>query len=395
MKAINKILRCILDFILPSRRLKHLLNYSLTDEDIRLNNEVVYRDQAEILELKSALWFLPEIVNINAGGIVTILKIAEHLTITSGCKNYFIFSHGDLNKYHKDILSLYPELKFEIMQSNLEKKNIERLPRANIGICTFWTTAFSLAKYNKCDKKFYLIQDDERCFYEYGSTRELVESTFRMGFKGIINSSYVHNIYKSYSRASSYRYYPGVNKYYYCENKNINEDIINVVVYCRPSHSRNCFETIIVSIKNIAETLKGRVVFHMVGENINSKSYKLPENCIVHGHVSNESELKKIYSICSIGVSFISTPTISYHQLDLIQSRICLIANKNMEIENIFHPGEVLYSEPTPNALATVILNLVNDHDVVKNAINKASERVKIFNWYNCLTNIENFIRNG
>ncbi|MFO4642681.1 rhamnosyltransferase WsaF family glycosyltransferase [Vibrio cholerae] len=394
MKAINEILSYIVNVIFPNRRLKHLLDYSLTDEEIRLNNEVVYGNQDNILELKSALWFLPKIGNINAGGIVTILKIADHLTKTSGCKNYFIFSNGDLNKYHRDISLLYPELNFEIMQSSLEKENIDRLPRTNIGICTFWTTAFSLAKYNKCDKKFYLIQDDERCFYEYGSTRELVESTFRMGFKGIINSDYVYNLYKSYSHASSYRYYPGVNEYYYCDNKNINEDIINVVVYCRPSHSRNCFETIIVSIKSVAETLKGRVVFHLVGENINRKSYKLPENCIVHGHVSNESELKKLYNICNFGVSFISTPTISYHQLDLIQSRVCLIANKNMEIENIFHPGEVLYSEPTPNALATLILNLVNDHDMVRDAINKSSEKLKIFNWCNCLTNIETFIRN-
>jgi hypothetical protein len=387
-------LNSTLNIISPERKLKLFNDYYLTEEEVRLNNEFLSKTK-NLEELESVSWFLPKIGNVNAGGITTILKIAEYLTKNNGCKNYFIFSGGDLKKYHEEVLSLYPRLNFEIRQCGLQKKEIDKLPKANVGICTFWSTAFSLAKYNQCEKKFYLLQDDERCFYEYGATRELVESTFRMGFKGIANSDYIYNMYKSYSHALSHRYYPGANEYYFCGNKNISDDIVNIVVYCRPSHSRNCFETIILSIKSVADTLKGKVIFHLVGEHINKKAYKLPDTCIVHGNVSNESELKKLYSICDFGISFISTPTISYHQLDLIQSKVCLIANKNMEIENIFHPGEVLYSEVTSTALTALIIDLMNDPNIGRDYINKASDRIKVFNWCDCLKNIEEFIRIG
>lgn len=392
----KKLLISFLDIFFPNRKLNLFYEYSITNEEIQANKEII-SNEINLQKLNSICWFLPEIKNINAGGIATIFKISEYLTKNSKCKHYFVFHRGNIENYKKIISSIYPELLFEIIIfSAKSSKTMSNLPTTDVGICTFWTTAFSLAKYNQCKKKYYLLQDDERCFYDYGSTRELVESTYKFGFKGIANSNYICNMYKEKSNSECYRYLPGVNENYFLLNRFISdEEPVNIVVYCRPSHARNCFESIILAVKKVAESEGERVIFHLVGERISRREYNLPDNCIVLGHVDDEDKLKELYEKCLYGISFISTPTISYHQLDLINSKVCLVSNKNMEIENIFSHGEILYCDVTPESISTYIRELIYDKEIARSTIEISSKKIREFNWNHCLVDIEKFIRMG
>lgn len=396
MSLIKDLILIFRDKLYPIKRINSFLDYSLTQEEIQKNKDII-KSGLILDEIKSVCWFLPEIKNINAGGISTIFIVANFLTEKYKCLNYLVFNKGSEENYYRMIKSLYPNLNFKIKIVGLDKNNIEKLPKADLGVCTFWSTAFHLVKYNDCKKKYYLLQDDERSFYSYNSMREYVETTYTFGFIGIANSTYIRDMYQKISGRKCYRYIPGVNNNFSCDEKIFQkEDALNIVVYARPSHERNCFEVIILAVKTIAEKLESKVIFHLVGENFNKKKYNLPSNCIVHGHISNENDLKEIYKKCKYGISFISTPTISYHQLDLIKSGICLITNRNKEIINVFTDDEVIYCDVNHNSLINLVINLVNKKsDYADFFTNNSNEKIKIFNWDLCLASIDEFMRKG
>ena len=71
------------------------------------------------------------------------------------------------------------------------------IPGADGGVCTLWTTAYYLLKFNKVKRKFYFIQDYEPLFYPGGSTYAQTEATYRFGFYGIANTQGMKDVYET------------------------------------------------------------------------------------------------------------------------------------------------------------------------------------------------------
>ncbi|WP_139302095.1 rhamnosyltransferase WsaF family glycosyltransferase [Vibrio spartinae] len=341
----------------------------------------------QLSKVNSIIWFIPEITNVYAGGIVTILKISQYFSINYGTKNIFV-TDGLFSESNKKIIS---EKYAGILYDFILLKDSNKI-FGDVAICTFWTTAFNLLKFNNCKKKFYLVQDDERCFYPHGSVRELVESTYRFGFYGLVNSNNIFETYNKFQKCM--RFLPGIDDSLITENKIRKDGTTHIVVYSRPSHVRNCFEIVLLASRKIAEIYKDSVVFHYVGESFNSRDYNLPSNCIVHGNISSQSKVKEIYSLCDIGISFISTPTVSYHQLDLLKSKICLICNKNGEIENLFNNDEVVFCDATVSDLIYKLSEVLENKDIIYNTIDNSLNKLNEFSWDKCLYDISQYIRN-
>ncbi len=384
----KKVLNAI-DAIFPSRIIKLFRSCILSEECLSKNRDVV-NSNIIIERFDRIVWFIPSISSYQAGGIFTVLKMADFYSRRESCLNYFVLNEIPNKETIQSISKEYPELKFLVVS----KKNIESVPNCCIGICTFWTTAFDLVKFNKCKKKIYLIQDDEREFYSKSSLYELVESTYRFGFKGLTNSSVIGSRYKEISKSPVHVYIPPMDPYLVkCREHPRTNDVINVVVYARPSHSRNCFESIVVSISEVAKSLGDRFVFNFVGEDFSKKEFQLPNNCNVIGNVKNKLKLANIYANSHFGISFINTPTITYQQLDIIQSGICLITNYNQSLMERYSEDEVYYVHLAPHELIPSLKFILKDLDERERKIALCSKKTNCGSWDDSFSKIDEFLK--
>lgn len=392
---IKKIISSILSIISPYRKVRHYDSININSNTILENKMFIknMRSDNSLKKISSCVWFLPKLANIHAGGAATIFKIANELSVRDSCINYFIFQTNVTPIWEKNIIKYYPNLKFEIITLSLGQKNINDIPYSDVAFCTFWTTAYSLVSYNKCKKKFYLLQDDERLFYPSGSESVLVEGSYTFGFYGIANSHVIKSSYRALSSAATLKYMPGINSdlLKISDYKSSNNPT-RVVVYGRPNHSRNVFELLVNVLSSIAIELGNKVKISIVGENFSSKDYKLPPSINVIGNISNEDDIISLYSDSDIGICYISTPTISYQQLDILSAGRCLVSIKNGEIENIFNEDEVVFVSNYPDVMKEEIIHLINDKERITRTALNGRIAVRELDWDKTLSNIYDFI---
>lgn len=349
----------------------------------------------EEIEVRSCMWFVPPFANIHAGGASTIFKIANQLSLDNGCLNYFIFEKSVPVEWSDLLSGIYPDMQFEIRIFNYSNTNgHDVLPATDVAICTFWTTALQLVKYNSCHKKFYLLQDDERLFYPSGADSCLVEATYRFGFIGLANSASIKDSYSIKSLAKTYNYMPGINRELLgIEDYSPRNESVNIIAYARPSHSRNVFEILIYVLSELAEEYKEKLNIFLVGENLQPKEYRISSWIKVIGNVTDSKQAHYLYDKCDIGISLISTPTISYQQLDVLAAGRCLVAIKNGEIENVFSDEEIYYTSPFPLIMKNDIINLIENKNAITGYASKGRLAAQRLGWDITLKKISTFIR--
>lgn len=392
---IRKVTSSILSIIFPYRKVKYYDGININSNIILENKTLIenMRDNNDLQKTNSCVWFLPKLINIHAGGTATIFKIANELSIRNSCINYFIFQTNVTSSWKKNIIKYYPNLKFEIITLSQGQKSINDIPYSDVAFCTFWTTAYSLVSYNKCKKKFYLLQDDERLFYPSGSESVLVEGSYTFGFYGITNSHVIKSSYQAISNAATLKYMPGINSSLLkISDYKPSNNPTKIVVYGRPSNSRNVFELLANVLSSIAIELGNRVKISIVGEDFSQKDYKLPPEINILGNVSNTDDIISLYSDADIGISYISTPTISYQQLDILSAGRCLVSIKNGEIENIFNKDEVVFVSNYPEIMKEEIIDLINDKERIARTALNGRIAVRELDWDKTLSNICNFI---
>lgn len=395
-KKISSILKAIYQAIYPSWKINRLKRYTVTSDEIESNNIFIkeMRSQKDKGDILSSIWFCPQIDNIYAGGAATIFMIADHLSKSTGCINYFAFPIKISEYKIQELQILYPKMNFKILCIQECNEDNSTLPYFDAAFCTFWLTAFDLVKFNKCRKKFYLIQDEERLFYHSGTEAALVDESYRFGFNGLANSQAIQNRYKEISGANCHRYIPGINNSLLEINDYISKnERINIIVYARPSHHRNMFELLGYVFSRIAITLKEKINITFIGEDFNPKEFKLPPSIKVRGNITDKIEMKDIYNQCDIGVCMISTPTISYQQLDFLASGRCLVATKNGEIESQFSEDSIYYVSALPDVMIQQVLELIKNREKIQLYAKNGREAVKNLSWQKELSEITNFIQ--
>lgn len=395
-KKIMSLLKGVYHSCFPYQRLKGYNNYTLSKNALQENHKIV----AGGLEIdcpdniiKSCVWFLPLFGNIHAGGAVTIFKIAQQLSVSNNCVNYFVFERGFPEEWIVILEELYPELNFNMLVSDLvDGVFSQNIPFCDAGICTFWTTSLSLVNYNQCKKKFYLLQDDERLFYPSGSHSSLVEATYAFGFYGITNAVAIKDTYTKRSKVNTHHYRPGINKELLnIPDYKIKAGSLKIVAYGRPSHPRNAFEILANVLTSLADEFPNvEIIF--VGEDFDMRDYKLSSRIKVIGNVTDSSILHSIYADCDIGISLITTPTISYQQLDILAAGRCLVAVKNGEIENLFNESEICYVSPFYQMMKDELKYLIENRVAIKQFSENGRKAAACLDWDSSLDGIVTFM---
>jgi O-antigen biosynthesis protein len=360
----------------------------VTTEDLLENKRITSEMQrSEVGAPRSAIWFFPHFTHPLKGGLRTAFCISERMSKEWGTNNFFVID----NYFNKHVSSdlkcqmknFFPELKFELLNLRYEDNLSDVLPSADVGFATLWTTAYTLARYNKCFAKFYLTQDYEPLFYPAGSISAVIEQTYRLGFAFLANTPGVAKRVADHSAFGMY-FVPGVEKsVFYPERRKVKtEGPYRIVFYGRPKNERNCFMLGIEALRMIKSRLKGQVEIISVGFDYPPGRYDLQGVLKVPGLLKSMEEVSSIYRSSDLGISFMTTPHPSYQPLEYMACGCPALTNINNDNDWLYKDKRNIFlTEPLIINIAERVIEVLGNSKLREKVIEGGLETVSKLDW--------------
>lgn len=341
-------------------------------EDLEANMRAIDRGRSyEIETPKVIMWFLPIVTHALKGGVRTVFAFAEHMSKKYGTLNIFIiyaFNGRDFDVAPLDnsLRDHFPNLNFILRKFLHGKDNAEALPCSEIAICTLWTTAYVMVKYNQTQRKFYFMQDFEPMFYAGGDLYMMIEHTYRLGYSCIANTPGVGDRYKRYS-PDVIDFLPGIDRDVFYPGKiprdNVSraDDPWQIVFYGRPGNARNGFFMGLDILKAVKQRLGNKVRIVSAGAEWNPAEYG------VEGVVENLGLLKRIeevadlYRASDLGLVFMATPHPSYQPLEYMACGCLVATNRNEANSWLLNDSNALLLEPIADVAAHRIFDVLKE----------------------------------
>jgi len=279
---------------------------------------------------RTAVWFLPDFNSAFYGGVMTILRLAEHMSTSDGINNTFaICGDVDLSQKQEQILSAFPNL----INSGFIKLSgpdfMNSIPVSDYGIATLWTTAYILAATERCHCKYYMIQDYEPFFYPAGSTFAQAELTYKFGFYGIANTESLARIYKQDYGGKAICLTPAVDTSIFYPTTTLKKNIpMKIFYYARPNTPRNCFELASAAFKLLKNKYGNLIEIVCAGAGWDPSVYDLDNIITMLGMLPYE-QTADLYRSCHLGISMMMTKHPSYLPLEMMACGTIVLANDN------------------------------------------------------------------
>lgn len=360
--------------------------YSISSEDLNANRKSLGRLG---VDPKSALWFIPVFNHISYGGIYTILRTVESMASRGLEVTVVLYSGGDesASSYEDVIFDEFPSLEsanFKVITFNTYKDDITLLPAADISFCTLWSSAYLLLKYNQTKEKYYFIQDYEPMFYAAGSAYALVESTYRFGFKGIVNTPGLEASIRDQYGMETASFLPTVDsKYYYIDDATkAVDDKVRIFFYARPTKPRNAFALGREVILKLKDKYGDRVEIITAGSEWDEDKYELGGKVTNLGLLDGLSAVGDLYRSCDISFSFMLSKHPSYQPFELMASGVAYVTNTNEH--NVWFLKDninALVTEPSPSLVYESVCRLVDDPNLRQRIAKGGLESLPATTW--------------
>lgn len=371
--------------------------FDLSPEQLLANQKIIKSFQKRPhLEPNRVLWFIPAFNHILRGGIRTIFATAEQFSKTWGTQNYIvIFGKKPNMKIIKGMIkSHFKELIFEgiLLKDGTDPNS---LPESDAAICTLWTSAFLLVKYNLCKAKYYFVQDFEPSFYAAGATFGLVQQTYEFGFIGIANTKGVAEKYRTFNPQVDY-FTPGVDhKVFFPSSKKNPNRPLRIVFYGRPNNPRNAFHLGIESLKKVKQRFGSDVQIISVGGDFSCREYSVQNVIENHSTLKTMEEVAALYRSSDIGLVFMFSAHPSYQPFEFMASGCATVTNYNPYNTWFYRNNDnVVLTESMPSAVAYHIQHLLEDQAFRQKIISGGFETVKNLSWEKAFERIQKFFIN-
>ncbi|MGO8825631.1 MAG: glycosyltransferase family 4 protein [Acidimicrobiales bacterium] len=337
------------------------------------NRAVVERFARRGPEVHTATWFVPYFEHVLFGGISTILRFMNYLTVNHGVEHRIVLFDSTTATdaaLRSELRGEFPALAdVDIVlpePGHAPFSDFEELPFTDIAVCTIWHSAYALARFNATDAKYYFVQDYEPLFYPAGTLYALSEATYRFGFAGLVNTPGLETIYASYGNPAT-SFVPAVEQLSGEEEKPSSRPgaPVQIVLYGRPQTDRNGFELLAEASRRVKERFGNQVRIVSAGEEFDPGEYRL--NGIVEnaGLLRSRAEIHDLYTRSDVGVCCMFSKHPSYQPFEYLAARAAVVTNANSATSWFLRDGEnSLVAEPFPIAIAEAIGRLVTDREL-------------------------------
>ncbi|BDE07660.1 hypothetical protein WPS_29360 [Vulcanimicrobium alpinum] len=315
----------------------------------------------------SIAWFLPTFTVAAFGGIATILRFAAHFANTYHVNNHFVLcGSGDRATYVDLMRRWLPELRVDDVTIGDSTAALQDVPPCDAAICSLWTTAYALARFQRTPRKFYFIQDWEPGFYAAGTTSAMVENTYRLGFYGIANTISLARSYAEEFGGSATWFTPAVDHTVFRPKAREPRQLDplrtrRVFVYARPGTPRNAFELICAAVRRLRMRHGPGIELIAAGGDFSAAEYQVAGAITSLGLLPFE-ETPALYRSCDVGVALMMTRHPSYIPLELMASGCPVVANVNRWNSWFYRDGENAHlALPSPSGLADAVERVAFD----------------------------------
>jgi spore maturation protein CgeB len=348
---------------LPRPGREYLVKYDASIEAVQASRAITDGPSRPRERIESATWFIPPFDNPSRGGYNTILRFADGLTRRSGTFNRFVVCGSDVSveEMRAGVFAAFPEMQGELLALP-DEIDPGTITDSTIAFCTFWTTAFAQLRFNRCQSKYYLVQDFEPGFQAANAVYGLVEQTYRFGFTGVCNSPALRDAYRSYG-SPAFSFVPGIDRRFHPGQGRADDGIVRIIFYGRPSQPRSGFELGLQSLQRLKERYGENIDIVSAGADWDPAAYGVEGILQNVGMLHDIDELAELMRQSDIGISFTFSMSPSYQTLSCMASGLATVANLN-EYHQLFEDGvNCRLVPPTVSATLQVLSELVEDAD--------------------------------
>lgn len=371
-----------------------------TTADLIANSSAIAKGrQSDIDTPRVITWFLPIVTHALKGGVRTVFAFSEHMSVKYGTLNVFVIyafngRDFDIAELSDSLRSHFPNLNFVLRKFLHGKDDVKDLPHSDIAVCTLWTTAYVMLRYNQTQRKFYFMQDYEPMFYPGGELYMTIEQTYRMGYSCIANTPGVGHKYLAYS-PDMVSFLPGIDDaVFYADESRAGqieaEGPWQVVFYGRPDNARNGFFLGTDILKLVKAQLGDRVIILSAGAEWDPKDYGLEGVIQNLGLLKSMTAVADLYRASDMGLVFMATPHPSYQPLEYMACGCVVATNINEANSWLLNEGNALLLEPIASVAADRMVALLRDADRRRKIIAHGLDTVTRLKWDTAYAVIEN-----
>ena len=234
---------------------------------------------------------------------------------------------------------------------------------------TGWTT-IDFVENLDCPKKAYFIQDFEPWFLPMGDDFIKTENSYKLGYSPITIGKWLsHKMIDEYHTKSQY--------FDFCADLNVYKELTNVkkenaICYIfQPEKPRRCDSLGLKALK-IVKTLRPDVKIYLYGSATNKfVDFEVEKLGIISIEKCNE-----LYNKCKLGLC-ISASNPSRIPFEMMAAGLPVVEIYKENNLYDFPEGGVCLAEPTAPAIATAIINLLDDEEKLKKMSNIGKDYMK------------------
>ncbi len=322
----------------------------------------------ENLEVNSITWFLPGFDHAFYGGIHTILRFAAYFQQKGVNNRFVIINPVSVRKVQLSIGQAFAELANSSVLVVNSLAEVESLEATDAAICTFWSTAYYMLRFNQTKRKFYFIQDYEPLFYPAGSISAQVQATLRFGFYGLTNTVTLQQLYQDYYGGQAAAFTPAVNtRLFHPGGRTAPSEKTppyTLFFYGRPGHPRNGFELGAAALRLVKARLGAQVRIVTAGAAWNQAEHNL-EGVLENLGLLTYEQTAGLYRECDVGFVMMFTRHPSYLPLEFMASGCLVVTNINPATRWLLQDNHnCLLSEVSATVLADTLVKGLTDRAV-------------------------------
>jgi glycosyltransferase involved in cell wall biosynthesis len=324
-------------------------------------------------------WYMPPFDNAFYGGIMTILRLAEHLLQVDGVRHRILICGAcDPVVIASKVAEAFPALRGVEVRALDSVAALEAIPPADYSVATLWTTAYVLLKVRNAGYKFYMIQDYEPLFYPAGSTYAQAELSYRFGFHGIANTKSLRDIYAQEYGGRAVVLSPSVDTAVFHPGQALPTDRrLRLFYYARPGMPRNCFELAVAALRLVKQRLGERVEIVCAGQAWKPADYGLDGLVDTIGMLPY-AQTGDLYRSCHVGLAMMMTRHPSYLPFEMMGCGTLVVANRNSANAWFLKDREnCLVAEPTASCLADTLVDALENYQAYAPLRHSASELIR------------------